>query len=169
MKTPVFGIVALVGLWSILSTLSTPNPVPILPNPKLTPGDRLAVTAMDVCSHSYSLRSRNVTASEKRKVFVLYGMTPTKHPDMEVDHATSLCLGGSNSLKNLWPQPMHLNVNGFDLGAVTKDLAENATHKAVCEDRITLAEAQRQEMADWRVLYVRFVSPSFPKYQATHR
>ena len=46
----------------------------------------------------------------------------------EVDHLISLELGGSNAIRNLWPEPY-----AGRWGARTKDVLENRLHDLVCE------------------------------------
>jgi hypothetical protein len=40
----------------------------------------------------------------KRKVYAEYGITHHEPSEFEVDHLISLELGGSNSIRNLWPE-----------------------------------------------------------------
>lgn len=141
---------------------------PVLPDPRLTPGATLPVTARDVCVRGYSKKVRNVPESEKQAVYREYGILSHKPGEYEVDHLISLELGGSNAQANLWIEAYDLNAGGLQMGAHEKDKAENATHAAVCAGKITLQEAQKQIAADWTVLYRRFVSPTFPKYVPAH-
>lgn len=135
-----------------------------LPDPVLSPGVALVgVTAADVCTPGYARQARHVTAATKREVFRRYGVARSAWPGYEVDHLISLELGGSNHISNLFPQPWDCVVGGRQMGARVKDRAENSIHKAVCDGRITLAEAQRIMATDWTRAYVRFVSPEFPK------
>jgi hypothetical protein len=89
-------------LWS-LSALAQ-QPTPLLPDPKLTPGDVFDVTAQDVCVPGYAKKVRAVPAWLKRRAYAEYGITEYKPGDYEVDHLIPLSLGGSNSIRNLWPQ-----------------------------------------------------------------
>jgi hypothetical protein len=135
-----------------------------LPDPVLSPGVALAgVTAADVCKPGYAGKARNVTAATKREVFRRYGVPSPLWNGYEIDHLLSLELGGSNHISNLYAQPWDCVVNGRQMGARVKDRAENAIHKAVCDGRITLAEAQRIMATDWSRAYLRFVSPEFPR------
>jgi hypothetical protein len=70
----------------------------------------------------------------------------------EVDHLVSLELGGSNAITNLWPEHYY-----DPWGARTKDRLENRLHLLVCEGRLGLASAQRQEAANWIEAYKRYV------------
>ena len=79
------------------------QPTPIVPDPKLTPGDEFEVTVQDLCVPGYSKKVRDVPAEMKREVYGEYGITSHENGDYEVDHLIPLELGGSNSIKNLWP------------------------------------------------------------------
>jgi hypothetical protein len=85
----------------------------LLPDPEATPGDMVTTDAQTVCVRGYAQRERNVPLEEKRQVYALYGVHPAVktvngkriRTCCEVDHLISLELGGSNDVKNLWPQP----------------------------------------------------------------
>ena len=76
------------------------QPTPLLPDPKLTPGNVFDVTAQDICSPGYAKKVRAVPAWLKRKAYAEYGITEYKTGDYEVDHLIPLSLGGSNSIRN---------------------------------------------------------------------
>ena len=140
--------------------LLRPLPLPLVPNPTLTPGSVLPnVTAADVCTPGWARAHRNVPESEKRAVFQRYQITPSG-TDFEIDHLISLQLGGDNSLANLWPQSYHTLV----WNAHTKDQLENRLHWLVCHGQLSLADAQTAIRGDWRVAYRRYVqqTPSVP-------
>jgi hypothetical protein len=80
-----------------------------LPNPQMTPGDTLDVTTGDICVPGYSSKVRNVPTSVKDQVYREYGILTHKAGQYEVDHLISLELGGSNSIRNLWPQSYKQN------------------------------------------------------------
>jgi hypothetical protein len=97
---------------------------------------------------------RNVPDSEKDAVYAEYVLKRVAY-GYEVDHLISLELGGSNSIKNLWPEHYY-----DPWGARTKDRLENTLHALVCAGRLTLASAQRQEGSNWIAAYKRYVSAS---------
>jgi hypothetical protein len=85
-----------------------------LPNPQFTAGDAdTSISASDLCPTASTSLRRNVSAAEKAQVFQEYalagyhtGYCENDDPNgCEVDHLISLELGGSNDIKNLWPQP----------------------------------------------------------------
>jgi hypothetical protein len=147
---------------------ATPPPPPgVLPDPKLTPGDVLPVTAADVCKPRYAKKVRNVPEAVKEAVYREYGIASHKQGSTEVDHLVSLELGGSNSIKNLWPEPFHVNVNGLDEGARVKDSLEDRLHQEVCSSRVTLLQAQMMIRGDWRPAYLHYFG-HFPPFTSTH-
>ena len=52
----------------------------------------------------YAKKVRAVPAWLKRQAYAEYGITEYRTGDYEVDHLIPLSLGGSNSIRNLWPQ-----------------------------------------------------------------
>ena len=119
----------------------------LYPDPRLTPGDVLPVTAAQVSVSGYSSKVRNVPVSEKREVFAEYRLTyPQKAGAYECDHFIPLCLGGSNSIRNLWPEP----APQFHW----KDGLEVYLWRQLRAGKITLAEAQREIRTDWYAYWV---------------
>jgi hypothetical protein len=100
---------------------------------------RLA-SADAVGGRGYARTERNVSAVLKRQVYSLYGVRPSTQTRngkrlrvcCEVDHLISLELGGSNDIKNLWPEPYLPRP-----GARQKDVLENWLHKQVCSGKDT--------------------------------
>ena len=134
---------------------------PLLPDPKLTPGATLPVTPQDICVPGYSRKVRNVPAGVKRQVYAEYGITRHKPGDYEVDHLISLQLGGSNSVRNLWPQSFRTR----PWNARVKDALENRMHADVCRGRVGLASAQHDIAADWIAAYKKYFHTDRPLSQ----
>ena len=119
-------------------------PDPILPNPIITPGDiDPGVTMEKLCLSGYTGSVRNVSQSTKRHVFDLYQLQQSG--DYEVDHLISLELGGSNSIRNLWPESYLTK----PFNARVKDKLENRLHREICDGIITIEEAQDAIAHDW--------------------
>ena len=95
-------LLAVSFLWS-LSVLGQ-QPTPILPNPKLTPGEVFEVTLQDICTPEYSRKVRAVPTHLKKQAYARYGITSWEPGDYEIDHLIPLSLGGSSSIRNHWPQ-----------------------------------------------------------------
>lgn len=123
-----------------------------LPDPKLSPGDTLDVTASDICVSGYSSKVRNVPQSEKDQVYQEYGIKSHAPGAYEIDHIISLELGGSNSIKNLFPQ----SYTG-DWNAHIKDKLENKLHSLVCAGTVDLKTAQREISTDWIAAYQKYI------------
>jgi hypothetical protein len=132
------------------------QPQPILPDPRLTPGDVFDVTATDLCTPGYTKRVRNVPPSVKAQAYREYGITEHHAGDFEVDHLVPLELGGSNSLKNLWPQSYRTE----PWNARTKDELENRLHELVCGGRLDLKTAQQAIASNWIEAYKKYVGPA---------
>jgi hypothetical protein len=117
------------------------------------------ITSDTTCVIGYTKTVRHVTAKMKKEIFKRYGVTTGHKRGYEVDHIISLQLGGSNELDNLYPQPyeVYLNVNGKDMrmGALEKDVVENALRRNVCKGKITLKEAQDIIVKDWITYYLK--------------
>jgi hypothetical protein len=131
---------------------SNPADADHLPNPSLTPGDTLEVTFKDLCTPGYTQKVRNVPDSVKTQVYQEYGITSHKPGQYEVDHLISLELGGSNSIKNLWPE----SYTG-DWNAHIKDKLENQLHNLVCNKKIDLKTAQQDIATDWIAAYKQYM------------
>jgi hypothetical protein len=131
---------------------STRTPGIAYPDPILTPGAVFAVTAGNVCVSGYSSKVRSVSTAEKSQVYAEYHTDKGKTGDHEVDHLVPLELGGSNDIKNLWPEPANPKP-GFH----EKDTLENTMHALVCSGKLDLAEAQREIAGDWYAAYQRYV------------
>jgi len=131
---------------------------PVVPDPAKTPGDTLEVTAADICVPGYSKKVRNVPIAVKRQVYASYGIRTHKPGDYEIDHLISLELGGSNSIRNLWPQSYRTS----PWNAHVKDALENELHRRVCSGTMDLAKAQRIIAQNWVMGYRIYVNPSPP-------
>lgn len=128
---------------------------PILPDPKLTPGVALNVTKEEVCTPGYSKNARHVSVQTKRQAYLEYGIKTHKSGDYEVDHLISLELGGSNDIKNLWPQSYKTK----PWNAHVKDDLENKLHEMVCAGQISMADAQHAIATNWIDAYKKYVGP----------
>jgi len=129
-------------------------PAADFPRHALTPGVAFPVGRGKICVPGYASRVRNVSEAEKAAVYRRYGVAwvPYAH---EVDHLISLEIGGSNAIRNLWPEPY-----AGAWGARTKDVLEDRLHQLVCEGQLSLKAAQRQEADDWVAAYRTYVGGS---------
>jgi len=126
-----------------------------LPDPRLTPGDVLTTDKNVICRPGYTQTVRNVPQSVKNQVYREYGITSRQPGEYEVDHLVSLELGGSNSIKNLWPQSYKTQ----PLNAHVKDKLENKLHDLMCSGAISVQDAQKAIAQDWIGAYRKYVGP----------
>jgi hypothetical protein len=113
---------------------------------RATPGAVLKVDLKTLCTPGYTATVRDVPLTVKKQACDLYGV-PAAHcngREVEIDHLISLEIGGSNDLKNLWPQPYKPIP-----GAHEKDKLENWLHSQVCSGNMSLQTAQRGIAKNW--------------------
>ena len=117
-----------------------------------TPGATTGMTAAQLCAKDFRTGTvRNVTEATKHAACAEYGLSKTDcvGTKVEIDHLISLELGGSNDLKNLWPEPYLPKP-----GAREKDVVEDTLHRQVCAGTISLATAQHEISTDWYAVYL---------------
>ncbi len=149
---------ALALLFIFVQVVLAQQPTPILPDRKLTPGDVFDVLAQDVCISGYTKKVRHVPAEMKREVYQEYAITSHGSGDYEVDHLIPLELGGSNSIKNLWPESHRTSA----WNAQVKDRLEGKLHELVCGGKLDLKTAQQAIASNWIEAYKTYVSPNPP-------
>lgn len=135
------------------------------PDPRLTPGDVIKDASKDdVCTPGWAREHRHVTDSDRARVYAEYTDSQRTCRCMdgypggccEVDHLIPLELGGSNDIRNLWPQP--------DMpkpGDGEKDQLENTLHDLVCKGAMPLADAQNCIASDWPKCWATYVAPLY--------
>jgi hypothetical protein len=84
------------------------------------------------------------------QVFAEYGVGPRFRPRYRIDLLVPADLDGTDSIRNLWPQPAH----AFH----AKNRLERRLHALVCSGRITLGSAQREIRRNWKRAYHRFLT-----------
>ncbi len=131
---------------------------PLRPDPNLTPGATLDVSVADISVPGYTKKVRNVPEAVKRQVYAEYGIAHRQPGEYEVDHLISLELGGSNSIKNLWPQSYVTQ----PWNAHVKDDLENKLHDLVCSGQVPLATAQHDIATDWIAAYKKYFNTDQP-------
>ena len=121
------------------------GPAYLYPNPSFTPGVVLTTDAATICATGYASSVRNVSVTTKKQVYAEYGLSyPQPTGSYEVDHFIPLEIGGSNDIKNLWPEPAS-PTPGFH----QKDQFENFEHDQICSGKVTVQEAQSRMVSDW--------------------
>jgi len=136
-------------LTAVLLLLTNQEGRTYLPNPKLTPGDVVEVSRAEICNDERSLPE--VSVAIKRQVFDRYGISP-QSLGYNVDHLIPVALGGSNSIKNLWPQPL-----AGEWNYQMKNKLEGKMRKLVCAGTLSLEQAQKEISEDWVAAYKKYV------------
>jgi hypothetical protein len=138
---------------SLALVLSLPTWVSDLPNPLLTPGAinpevTQANLQYTVCVEGYTKMIRppaDFTNKLKKLQISEYGYADTDPQHYEEDHLIALSIGGApNDPHNLWPEPRNSKWN-----ARKKDQLEFVLFKMVCDQEISLAEAQHAMATNW--------------------
>jgi len=138
-----------------------------LPDPTITPGAVDPSATKDVvCVRGYTsgvkadgTKVRDVPERVKLQAYRNYGIEGNYkgYCDLkvgcEIDHLISLQLGGSNDIKNLWPQSYAGNWN-----AHIKDGLENTLRAKVCKGEISLQEAQKAISSNWIEAWKKYVN-----------
>jgi hypothetical protein len=128
---------------------------PIVPDAQKTPGDVLTTDAKVICVPGYTKTVRNVPQAIKEQAFNIYGITSRKPKEYEIDHLISLELGGSNSIRNLWPESYITQ----PLNAHVKDKLENKLHELICSGQLPVEQAQQEIAQDWVAAYQKHIGP----------
>lgn len=117
------------------------------PNSVMTPGEVITTDLSIICQRGYSKSVRKTTRDMKNKVYNLYGIK--KHKHYKIDHLVPLCIGGADSIKNIWP-------SNFDVekhNANAKDRLELKILHMVCERKMDIRKGQMLFMSDWTAAY----------------
>jgi hypothetical protein len=139
----------------LVSTYLEARPVP---NSNLTPGATRPVRLADICSQRESDLDPTVSPSVQKIVFTEYGIADAPSKDYQVDYLINPQLGGTDDIRNLWPQPYGTTV----WNARAKDALEGRLYQMVCEKQIDLASAQHDIATDWISAYKKYFHTSEP-------
>jgi hypothetical protein len=145
------------GLGSLL-LFNHPQPHPFalairtVPDPRLTPGATRPVSLGDVCSMPHEEVVRDVSGSLRQQVFREYGIVNPRPEDYEVDYLIAPGLGGTEDIRNLWPEPS----TSSTWNAHKKDALEERLHELVCNGELDLNTAQKAIATDWITAYEKY-------------
>jgi len=128
------------------------------PDGSLTPGAARQVTMSEVCANPREEVIGEVSVSLRQEVFEKYGIVNARPDDYEVDYLISPGLGGSEDVRNLWPQPYHARV----WNAHVKDALEERLHELVCSGQVDLSTAQHDIATDWIAAYKKYFHTNQP-------
>jgi len=129
---------------------------PLIPDANLTPGAVGAVTASQVCTADSPAEQRPPLAVQQA-VFHEYGIDGAPARGYEVDHLITPGLGGTDDIRNLWPESYSTEWN-----AHVKDELEDRLHNLVCEGRLDLRTAQHDMATNWISAYKKYFHTDKP-------
>jgi hypothetical protein len=129
-----------------------------LPRRALTPGLARAIQVADLCNTQDLGNDPPVNASLEQAVFSEYGVSASSKKDYELDYLITPALGGSDNIRNLWPEP-HSSI----WNARVKDQLEDHLHTLVCEGKVQLTTAQNDIATDWIAAYKRYFDTDKPE------
>lgn len=129
-----------------------------MPNGSLTPGATRQVTMSQVCLLPQEEVVRDVSASLRQRVFQEYGIANARPEDYEIDYLIAPRLGGTEDIRNLWPEPYGARV----WNAHVKDALEERLHEMVCSGQLDLHTAQHDIATDWIGAYKKYFHTNAP-------
>jgi anti-sigma factor RsiW len=130
----------------------------VVPDRRLTPGVAQAMNSNEVCTQTLSDDTHVVPASVRQRVFQEYGMAGVGSGDYELDYLISPQLGGTDDIRNLWPEPASLTV--WNMRA--KDALEGRLKQLVCQGKVSLSTAQHDLATDWISAYKKYFHADRP-------
>lgn len=146
----VFAGVCVVALVIFGTTVNAEGPKP---KSGITPGETRPITIEEVCRNPEAqVVSGDIPEQTRQKVFAAYGIRSPGRDQFEVDYLITPDLGGTESIRNLWPEPYSARWN-----ARVKDKLEQRLHQLVCSGKLDLATAQHDIAVDWIGAYKRYV------------
>jgi hypothetical protein len=123
-----------------------------VPDPSLTPGATRPVSLGDVCSMPHEEVVRDVSGSLRQQVFREYGIVNPRPEEYEVDYLIAPGLGGTEDIRNLWPEPS----TSSTWNAHKKDALEERLHELVCDGELDINTAQKAIATDWITAYKKY-------------
>ena len=128
------------------------------PNRSLTPGATRQVTLSEVCSVPIEEVVGDVPVPMRQRVLREYGISNARPEDYEIDYLIAPRLGGTEDIRNLWPEPYRARV----WNAHVKDALEQRLHEMVCSGQLDLSTAQHDIATDWIAAYKKYFHTSTP-------
>jgi hypothetical protein len=122
-----------------------------IPRSDLTPGAVRSQAAGDICNAQLG-GNAEVVPTVQRQVFAEYGMPHAEMRSFEVDYLITPALGGSDDIRNLWPQPY----SGSRWNAYVKDALEDHLRGMVCSGQLDLTTAQHEIAVNWVAAYKKY-------------
>jgi anti-sigma factor RsiW len=131
---------------------------PLLPEARLTPGATRPISTSQACTPGPSDQMATIPLAVRRAVFHEYGMDGSQPRAYEVDHLITPELGGTDDIRNLWPEPYA----SAEWNARVKDELENRLRQMVCDGKVDLPTAQRDIASNWIAAYQKYFHTEKP-------
>jgi hypothetical protein len=146
--------ISLIGLVVVLvhSSLTLSASAASLPNTVLTPGAVRQISKEQLCSMPAEDEGRTVPSELAMRVFHEYGIQKPRPRAYEMDYLITPALGGTEDIRNLWPQPYE----GSVWTARVKDALEDHLLALVCRGEIDLVAAQNEMASNWIRAYQKY-------------
>ena len=156
-------LIAVMALAAFLSPSSSPARQSMalvregaIPRRDLTPGATRFIDREKACTLSDNVPG--IPDALKRQVLKEYGINQAAADRYEIDFLITPALGGSDSLRNLWPEPyFHTSWNAY-----VKDALEDHFHTMVCGGKMDLPTAQREIAQNWVAAYQKYFHTRAP-------
>lgn len=162
----VSGISEPMGFIEASSTIYLPNILGVR-NPDVTQNN-LQKTICNPSFRTGSIRPpTSYTNKIKKQKLAERNLADSDASQFELDHLISITDGGDpKDSNNLWIEPWHFNLNGYDVGAKAKDALEVRIHKLICNNTLTLKEGQDALTGDWTIGYKKYIG-ELPKFSTS--
>jgi hypothetical protein len=131
---------------------------PLLPQPRLTPGATRPINTSQVCTPGPPDQMATIPTAVRQAVFHEYGMDGSQPREFEVDHLITPELGGTDDIRNLWPEPYATT----EWNAHVKDELESHLRHLVCDGKLDLPTAQRDIATNWILAYQKYFHTDKP-------
>jgi hypothetical protein len=129
---------------------------PLVPDSTLTPGAVAPVSLSQICMDGEPVE-RKPSPTIQRAVFHEYRMDGARPQEYEVDHLITPGLGGTDDIRNLWPESYSSQWN-----AHVKDELEDHLHDLVCQRKLDLNTAQHDMASNWISAYKKYFGTDRP-------
>jgi hypothetical protein len=127
-----------------------------IPRRDLTPGATRFIDREKACALADNVSG--IPEPLKRRVLKEYGIKESAAERYEIDFLITPALGGSDSVRNLWPEPyFHTSWNAY-----VKDALEDHFHAMVCSGKMDLPTAQREISHNWIAAYQKYFHTRAP-------
>jgi hypothetical protein len=133
-----------------------------LPRRTLTPGSVRAIQLAELCSTQDLENDPPVNPNLEQAVFNEYGVPASSTKDYSLDYLITPALGGSDNIRNLWPEP-----DSSAWNSKVKDQLEDHLHELVCQGKVQLTTAQNDIATDWIAAYKRYFNTDRPEASAS--